>query len=263
MNDSRSEHEAVNANANASLKMDVPEKIDESCVGLSFDEPSEDGLTELQQFESDDLEPEDRMILGNELFTANLRKASLGFLQSAAKESNKRISEFENCKIMQDPVDNTMPLKAPVCRRWARRFGRNCIGLRRDRTPMQLVRITSQLYKINLIRQMIREQVADLRQRLIASTRTRKREIVRELIKRRSIKSFSRTIRTPKLATARMRLSRARAHRTARTRTSVACCTGPPGSSEDGDPEPGEAGPNSHKLEKIETANTRQGGSHV
>jgi hypothetical protein len=55
----------------------------------------------------------------------------------------------------------------------------------------------------------------------------------------------------------------ARTRRAGRARKAAASRTGPPGSSEDGDPEPGDAGPNSHKLEKIETANTRKRGSHV
>ena len=97
----------------------------------------------------------------------------------------------------------------------------------------------------------------------IVTYRTRQREIAHALKELRRGESLSKTTRTPQLAAATLRLPRARAHRAGRTRTAAVSRTGPPGSSEDGDPEPGDAGPNSHRLEKIETATTRKRGSHV
>ena len=87
--------------------------------------------------------------------------------------------------------------------------------------------------------------------------------------KQRQLWSATRRMSTPRFAFSASRLPRARAHRggrahrAGRTHKAAAVRTGPPGSSEDGDPEPGEAGPHSHRLEKLETAKTRQRGSHV
>jgi len=55
----------------------------------------------------------------------------------------------------------------------------------------------------------------------------------------------------------------AKTSRAGRARKTAASRTGPPGSSDDGDPEPGESGPNSHEIIKNETAKTRNGGCHV
>ena len=79
----------------------------------------------------------------------------------------------------------------------------------------------------------------------------------------RRLWAMMRTMSRPRSAFAGLRLLHARVPRVGRplraggTRR-AAVRTGPPGSSENGDPAPGEAGPHSHKLEKLETAKPRQ-----
>lgn len=85
---------------------------------------------------------------------------------------------------------------------------------------------------------------------------------VKEEIPPRSYIAASRRLRVRAPRPGRIRRS-GRIHRGSRTHKAAVSRTGPPGSSEDGDPEPGEAGPHSHRLETIETAKTRQRGSHV
>ncbi len=89
------------------------------------------------------------------------------------------------------------------------------------------------------------------------------RESVRAVNRRRRLWSLIHTLGTPRrhiTVARRLRVCAprvARTHRAGRARRTATGRTGPPGSSEDGDPEPGEAGPNSHRLEKLETAQMR------